>query len=32
MDVPLVYPFHFGEEMPDFNKVSWQEDVHRRIK
>lgn len=27
-----VYPFHFAEEKPDFNKVNWQEDVDRRIK
>lgn len=27
-----VYPFHFPEEKPDFNKVSWQDDVDRRIK
>lgn len=27
-----VYPFHFPEEKPDFTKVSWQDDVDRRIK
>ncbi|KAK8016955.1 hypothetical protein PG993_015144 [Apiospora rasikravindrae] len=27
-----VYPFHFPEEKPDFEKVNWQEDVDRRIK
>lgn len=27
-----VYPFHFDEEKPDFDKVNWQEDVDRRIK
>ncbi|KAI0158316.1 pyruvate kinase [Xylariaceae sp. FL1272] len=26
-----VYPFHFAEDKPDFNKVNWQEDVDRRI-
>ncbi|KAI0020126.1 pyruvate kinase [Xylariomycetidae sp. FL0641] len=26
-----VYPFHFPEEKPDFDKVNWQEDVDRRI-
>lgn len=27
-----VYPFHFAEDKPDFDKVNWQEDVDRRIK
>ncbi|KAI1259221.1 pyruvate kinase [Xylariaceae sp. FL1019] len=26
-----VYPFHFAEAKPDFDKVNWQEDVDRRI-
>ncbi|KAI1338387.1 pyruvate kinase [Xylariaceae sp. FL0016] len=26
-----VYPFHFAEDKPDFDKVNWQEDVDRRI-
>ncbi|KAK2749905.1 Pyruvate kinase [Myotisia sp. PD_48] len=27
-----VYPFVFGEDKPDFNATSWQEDVDRRLK
>ena len=27
-----VYPFHYPEEKPDFNKTPWQEDVDNRLK
>ena len=27
-----VYPFHYPEAKPDFDKVVWQEDVDKRMK